>query len=107
MRLRASYAAKLALAPDQAAQEIAKTHSRLHQQTVTWKALRDVADDTNTWEQAAITRLVKRYRTLVFERFHTQIDDYGKRQQAWLDVLADWGLRRQPIRPARPIDRVA
>ena len=34
--------------------------------------------------------MAKRYRKLVFETFHTQIEVYGQRQQAWPDVYADW-----------------
>lgn len=87
---RAARAATLTFEPKQAARQIAKIRTQLHQKTVTWKALGDVADDTNAWEKAVIKRLVKHYRTLVFEAFHKQIDEYGRRQQAWIDVRADW-----------------
>jgi hypothetical protein len=83
-------AAKLTLPPDEAARHIAKTRAQLHQQTVTWESLGQVADDIDWREKAAIDRLVKHYRTLVFDGFHKQIDEYGQRQQAWLDIRTDW-----------------
>ena len=89
---RAARAARLVLKPDETAQQQATIRSQLHQKVVTWQILRQVIEQTDTREQNAIDQLVRRYRRLVFDAFHTQIDVYNQRQQAWLDVYLGWKL---------------
>jgi hypothetical protein len=89
---RAVRAAKLTLAPADAAQQQARIHVRLHQSVISWQILREVIEDTNQREKESIDRQVRRYRGLVFDAFHKQLDVYGQRQQAWLDTHLDWKL---------------
>jgi hypothetical protein len=87
---RASRACRLVLKPDEAARQVAKTRARLHQKTVTWQVLGEVIDDADRWEKGAIAEMARRYRLAVFDVFHQQIDVYGRRQQAWLDLQDAW-----------------
>ncbi len=89
---RAARAARLTLKPDEATRQQAKTRSQLHQKVIAWQTLRAVIDETSTREKDAIDRLVRRYRGLVFDTFHKEIDVYGQRQQAWLDLYLEWKL---------------
>jgi hypothetical protein len=50
---RAARAARLALPPEEAVRQVARTRSMLHQKTVTWVALREVLADTAAREMAA------------------------------------------------------
>jgi hypothetical protein len=87
---RAARSAKLILAPEEVSRRTAKVHDQLHQKTITWQVLHDVIADVDALEKHAIDQLVRRYRRLVFDSFHKQIDTYGERQQAWLDTFEDW-----------------
>lgn len=89
---RAARAARLMLKPDEAAQQQATIRSQLHQKVVAWQMLRQAIEQTDAREKDAIDRLVRRYRRLVFDTFHKQIDVYNQRQQAWLDVYLGWKL---------------
>jgi hypothetical protein len=94
---RAARSARLTLKPDEAAREQAKTHAKLHQKMLGWTILREVVDETSARERDAIDRLVHHYRSLVFDSFHKQIEVYGQRQQAWLDVNLAWRLAGSPF----------
>jgi hypothetical protein len=94
---RATQSARLTLKPDEATAEQAKTHAKLHQKMLGWEVLREVVEQTSARERDAIDRLVRRYRKLVFDSFHKQIEVYGQRQQAWLDVYLAWRLAGSPF----------
>jgi hypothetical protein len=89
---RAAHAAQVMLKPEEAALQQADIRAKLHQKTVTWQVLRDMIKDTDRREQEAIDRLVRRYRSMVFDSFHKQLDVYGQRQQAWVDIHLNWKL---------------
>jgi len=87
---RANYAARITMKGDELAQQEARVHAQLHQKMITWKSLRNVIVDTDRLERDAVAQLVRRYRDLVFDTFHGQIDTYNERQQAWVEVFSDW-----------------
>jgi hypothetical protein len=53
---RAALVARLTLSPEEAARQQAHTRALLHQKIVTWKTLREVLDDTDAREKAAIAK---------------------------------------------------
>jgi hypothetical protein len=56
---RAARAARLALSPDEAATQQARTQSLLHRKIVTWKVLREVIVDAEAREKAAAAQAAK------------------------------------------------
>ena len=69
----------------------------LHRKLITWKVLREAIEKTDAREQDAIKQLRQRYRDQVFETFYKQIDEYGRRQDAWNAVLQSWQAAGGPF----------
>jgi hypothetical protein len=94
---RAARAARIALKPEEAAKETAQVRGLLHRKLITWKVLREAIEKTDAREQDAIGQLHQRYRDQVFETFYKQMDEYGRRQEAWNAVLRSWQAAGGPF----------
>ena len=62
---RAALVARLTLSPEEAARQQSHTSALLHQEMVTWKALREVIEDTEAREKAAIATAEAAARTAI------------------------------------------
>lgn len=93
---RLAWAAKLTMKPDEAEKEQARVATLLRQKSVSWPTLIDLLRLLEQREKAAIGRLVRQYRSQVYESFRRQDRALMERQEAWYRVWSLWEAAGSP-----------
>ncbi len=93
---RYGWAVLLTLKPEDAQRERARVAKILHQKTVAWDQLVGLLKELDEREKTAISRLVRQYRSQVYETFRTQPRDLVDRQDAWYRIWLLWEKAGSP-----------
>lgn len=96
LETRLIWAGRLSMKHDEAQKEEARLTALLRQKTVTWPALQELLRLLDQREKAAISRLVRQYRTQVYATFEKQPKTLVQRQEAWYRVWSAWEAAGSP-----------
>ena len=93
---RYAWAVRLTMKPDDAKREEARVAEILRRKSVAWNDLLDVLRELERREKSAISRLVRRYRSEVYETFHKQPREMLEREDAWYRIWSLWEKAGSP-----------
>ena len=93
---RLVWASRLSMKPEEAAKEQARVAAVLRQKAVSWESLTDLLRLLEQREKAAVGRLVRQYRSQVYETFRRQDRVLVERQEAWYRVWSLWEAAGSP-----------
>ena len=93
---RYGWAVLLSLKPEDAQREQDRVAKILHQKTVGWNELIGLLQQLDKREKAAIGRLVRQYRSDVYEAFRKRARDMVDRQEAWYRIWSLWEKAGSP-----------
>lgn len=93
---RYGWAVLLTLKPEDARREQARVAQILHQKTVAWNDLIALLRQLDQREKAAIARLVREYRSDVYDTFRKRPHDLVDRQDAWFRIWSLWEKAGSP-----------
>ena len=93
---RYDWALLLTLKPDDAKRERARVEAVFRQKTVAWNDLIELLGQLDRREKAAISRLVRQYRTDVYETFGKRPKELVDRQEAWYRIWSLWEKAGSP-----------
>ncbi len=87
---RYGWAVLITMKSDDAARERGRVAKILHQKSVPWKELVALLRQLDQREKAAVSHMVRVYRTQVYENFHKREKDLVDRQEAWYRIWSAW-----------------
>jgi hypothetical protein len=87
---RLALAATYAMRPEEAQREKDRVAALLREKTVAWPTLAQLLKQLDEREKAAIGRLVRQYRSQVYDTFRARPQSLMERQEAWYRVWAAW-----------------
>ena len=105
---RLALATSWALNPEDARREKDRVAALLREKTVAWPTLARLLKQLDEREKAAISRLVRQYRSQVYDAFHARPQQLVAREEAWYRVWAAWeGAGRAPEEQYRLLEWLA
>jgi hypothetical protein len=96
LKARLDWANRLTLSPEDAAQQRQRVAELLKQKTVSFQTALELVRQRDAREKEAVTHLVERYRSQVFETFQGQGPAFSDRQEAWYRVWRLWEAAGSP-----------
>ena len=93
---RCGWAALLTMKPDDAQRERQRVAKILHQKNVAWSDLLALLRQLDQREKAAVSRMVRVYRTAVYDNFRQQGKELVDRQEAWYRIWSAWEKAGSP-----------
>ncbi len=93
---RSGWAAMLTMKPDEAERERQRVAKILHQKNVAWSDLLALLRQLDQREKSAVSRMVRVYRTQVYENFRQQGKELVDRQEAWYRIWSAWEKAGSP-----------
>ncbi len=96
VKQRYDWSVLLTMKPEEGKREQERIAQILMQKTVGWAALVDLLRQLDQREKLAISRLVRQYRTQVYETFGKQQQELIDRQEAWYRIWSSWEKAGSP-----------
>jgi hypothetical protein len=96
LEVRLIWSTRLTMKRDEAAQEEKRMAALLRTKPLPWQALVELVKVLEQREKAAVARLVRHYRSQVYETFRKQQTELLARQDAWYRVWSAWEAAGSP-----------
>jgi hypothetical protein len=93
---RSGWSALLTMKPEDAQRERERVAKILHQKNVAWSDLLALMRQLDQREKAAVSRMVRVYRTQVYENFRQRGTELVDRQEAWYRIWSAWEKAGSP-----------
>jgi hypothetical protein len=93
---RCDWAALIMMKPEDAQRERERVAKILHQKRVAWSDMLGLLRQLDQREKASVSRMVRIYRTKVYDSFHRRGKELVDRQEAWYRIWSAWEKAGSP-----------